>query len=263
MKNHSGMLTIARNSRMITSFIMHDSHSFLPRRPPRPPVHPIEATTNVKPQEIITKPGRWQSGRPTDRRPLTINSWKPGPHSCSTFPAQAKRILTRAHCDDRRRLCRPGVRRLLRRVRHRRHRGGGRRAKLAALHEGRMPIYEPGLDKLVAENVAAGRLAFTGDLAAGRATAPRRSSSPSAPRRAAATATPTSPTSMPRRAGRPGDDRLCGDRHQIDRPGRHRPPHRRKSSAPRGPTWSSTSPPTPNSCARATPSATSCARTAW
>jgi UDPglucose 6-dehydrogenase len=38
--------------------------------------------------------------------------------------------------------------------------------KLAALHEGRMPIYEPGLDKLVAENVAAGRLSFTGDLAA-------------------------------------------------------------------------------------------------
>jgi UDPglucose 6-dehydrogenase len=37
--------------------------------------------------------------------------------------------------------------------------------KLAMLHEGRMPIYEPGLDKLVAENVAAGRLAFTGDLA--------------------------------------------------------------------------------------------------
>jgi UDPglucose 6-dehydrogenase len=37
--------------------------------------------------------------------------------------------------------------------------------KLAALHEGRVPIYEPGLDKLVAENVAAGRLAFTGNLA--------------------------------------------------------------------------------------------------
>jgi UDPglucose 6-dehydrogenase len=36
--------------------------------------------------------------------------------------------------------------------------------KLAALREGRMPIYEPGLEKLVAENVAAGRLAFTGDL---------------------------------------------------------------------------------------------------
>ena len=39
-------------------------------------------------------------------------------------------------------------------------------AKLAALREGRMPIYEPGLEKLVAENTAAGRLAFTGDLAA-------------------------------------------------------------------------------------------------
>jgi UDPglucose 6-dehydrogenase len=37
--------------------------------------------------------------------------------------------------------------------------------KLAALREGRMPIYEPGLDKLVAENVAAGRLAFTDDIA--------------------------------------------------------------------------------------------------
>src|SRR6201995_1767832 len=38
--------------------------------------------------------------------------------------------------------------------------------KLAALHDGRMPIYEPGLEKLVAENVAAGRLSFTADLAA-------------------------------------------------------------------------------------------------
>src|ERR1700722_17032005 len=37
--------------------------------------------------------------------------------------------------------------------------------KLAALRDGRMPIYEPGLDKLVQENVAAGRLAFTDDLA--------------------------------------------------------------------------------------------------
>ena len=38
--------------------------------------------------------------------------------------------------------------------------------KLAALHEGRMPIYEPGLEQLVQANVKAGRLAVTGDLAA-------------------------------------------------------------------------------------------------
>jgi UDPglucose 6-dehydrogenase len=37
--------------------------------------------------------------------------------------------------------------------------------KLGALRDGRMPIYEPGLDNLVQENVAAGRLAFTDDLA--------------------------------------------------------------------------------------------------
>jgi UDPglucose 6-dehydrogenase len=39
--------------------------------------------------------------------------------------------------------------------------------KLAALLDGRMPIYEPGLEKLVRENVAAGRLSFTGDLVTG------------------------------------------------------------------------------------------------
>ena len=42
-------------------------------------------------------------------------------------------------------------------------------AKLGALRSGRMPIYEPGLEKLVADNVAAGRLRFTDDLADGLA----------------------------------------------------------------------------------------------
>jgi UDPglucose 6-dehydrogenase len=43
--------------------------------------------------------------------------------------------------------------------------------KIEALKAGRMPIFEPGLDQLVAANVAAGRLTFTTDLATGVAEA--------------------------------------------------------------------------------------------
>ena len=39
--------------------------------------------------------------------------------------------------------------------------------KIATLRRGEMPIFEPGLDKLCAHNVAEGRLSFTTDLAAG------------------------------------------------------------------------------------------------
>jgi UDPglucose 6-dehydrogenase len=40
-------------------------------------------------------------------------------------------------------------------------------ARIAALQSGRIPIFEPGLDAVVAANVRAGRLSFTGDMAAG------------------------------------------------------------------------------------------------
>jgi UDPglucose 6-dehydrogenase len=39
-------------------------------------------------------------------------------------------------------------------------------AKIAGLHAGKVPIFEPGLDEVVAANVKAGRLSFTSDLAA-------------------------------------------------------------------------------------------------
>ncbi len=38
-------------------------------------------------------------------------------------------------------------------------------AKLASLHAGGIPIFEPGLDRLVADNVRAGRLSFSDDIA--------------------------------------------------------------------------------------------------
>lgn len=38
--------------------------------------------------------------------------------------------------------------------------------KIAGLQQGRLPIYEPGLDRVVSQNVQAGRLHFTTDIEA-------------------------------------------------------------------------------------------------
>ena len=61
--------------------------------------------------------------------------------------------------------------------------------KVAALNRGEIPIFEPGLADLVEANVRQGRLEFAAEATRRRAK-PTRCSSPSARRRAAATATP-------------------------------------------------------------------------
>ncbi len=125
-----------------------------------------------------------------------------------------------------------------------------------------MPIYEPGLDRLVADNVAAGRLRFTGDLAAAVAGVEAVF---------IAVGTPTR-----RGDGHADVSYVNAAAEQVARALTGYAVIVTKSTVPVGtgrriaeimrrarPDWSSTSPPTPSSCARAAPSATSCAPTAW
>ena len=130
-----------------------------------------------------------------------------------------------AHRDDRHGLCRPRVRRLLRRVRPR---GGlrrqGRRQDRACSRRAGSRSTSPASTRWSSGTRAAGRLSFTTDLAGRRSTVPRPCSSPSARRRAAATAMPTSPTcSPPPRRSRPHLEAPDPGRHQVHRAGRHRP----------------------------------------
>ncbi len=63
-------------------------------------------------------------------------------------------------------------------------------AKIDALRAGRVPIFEPGLDRLIAINVAAGRLSFTTDLTPAVAPQPTWSLSRLERRPAGVTGTP-------------------------------------------------------------------------
>src|SRR5258708_20277486 len=66
--------------------------------------------------------------------------------------------------------------------------------KIARLRKGEMPIYEPGLDKLVTDNMRAGRRAFGAGLAeAGAAAHPVSLPSPTPPPRPPCPPTPSPP----------------------------------------------------------------------
>jgi len=72
-------------------------------------------------------------------------------------------------------------------------------AKIGELQNGKIPIFEPGLDALVASNVEAGRLSFATDSAAAIRAADAVFLAVGT-RPGAATVLPTSPTSMTPRA---------------------------------------------------------------
>ncbi len=94
--------------------------------------------------------------------------------------------------------------------------------KIEALHRGEIPIFEPGLDDLVASNVKAKRLDFTTDLTAPVARSRRRVHRGRHP--VAARRRPCRPHLRVQRRAR---DRGCavglhGGGDEIDRAGRHR-----------------------------------------
>ena len=135
-------------------------------------------------------------------------------------------------------------------------------AKIAGLKQGVMPIYEPGLDEVVATNVKAGRLSFETDL---------KEAVPGAEAVFIAVGTPSrrgdghadlSYVFAVAEEIAAGAYRLCRDRHQIDGSRRHQPQGGGDHPQDCVPTRISTSPPIRSSCAKARRSRISGDRTA-
>ena len=95
--------------------------------------------------------------------------------------------------------------------------------KIARLRKGEVPIFEPGLEELMAKNVAAGRLSFTLDLAEAVAGADAVFIAVGTPTRRGDGHADLTYVMAAAERNRRGADRLCGDGDQIDGAGRHQP----------------------------------------
>ena len=134
--------------------------------------------------------------------------------------------------------------------------------KIAALQRGEIPIYEPGLNELVASNVAAGRLDFSLDLKDAVAKADAVFIAVGTPSRRGDGHADLSYVYAAAREIAQALERLYRRHHQIDRACRNRRRGRADHHARPIRTPMSLSPPIRNSCARARRSATSSIPTA-
>ena len=94
-------------------------------------------------------------------------------------------------------------------------------SKIAALQAGEIPIFEPGLDELVADNVEAQRLSFTKDLCKAVSEADAVFIAVGTPSRRGDGHADLTYVYEAARRDRRGARRLHRRRHQIDRSGRH------------------------------------------
>ena len=95
--------------------------------------------------------------------------------------------------------------------------------KIAALKAGQIPIYEPGLEELLARNAEKGRINFFTDLAAAVQNTDLIFLAVGTPMRRGDGYADLSYVYQSRRRDRAASHRLHGHHHEIDRAGRHQP----------------------------------------